>query len=158
MERFRKWLARLLWPGIDKEVEALNGRLATCHRRMQEMYWDEKAKELAKSRIAWLEERLAAAYEHLCPPRSHDHWTCEEYVEKVLAEKAAKADPEPPSDAEIDAPRGDVPEGLVFDHPGRHGSWASLEEAPRVLKCAALGAPDCGDPRCPIHGLKGGHA
>lgn len=57
-ERFRKWVASLIWPEYAKEVEQLTARLATVHGRMQDLYWDGKAKEIAYSRIAGLEDAL----------------------------------------------------------------------------------------------------
>jgi hypothetical protein len=60
-ERLRKWLACWIWPEFKEEIEQLTARLATTHQRMREMYWDEKAKELAKARIAGLEDSLDRA-------------------------------------------------------------------------------------------------
>ena len=57
-ERFRKWAACLIWPDVGKEVEQLAERLATAHERIQEMYWEEQAKEAATARIAGLEDTL----------------------------------------------------------------------------------------------------
>ncbi len=57
-ERFRKWAASWIWPEHAKEVEQLTTRLVTVHGRMQDLYWEGKAKEIAYSRIAGLEDAL----------------------------------------------------------------------------------------------------
>ena len=57
-EGLREWVACLIWPEQGKRVEQLAARLSTVHKRMQEMYWDGQAKEMAKARIAGLEDAL----------------------------------------------------------------------------------------------------
>ncbi|MDA8121778.1 MAG: hypothetical protein M0Z38_04330 [Deltaproteobacteria bacterium] len=62
-EIFRRWLAKKIWLETAKETEELTARLATCHRRMQEMYWDGKEKEAAVMEIA----RLRGVLESIQP-------------------------------------------------------------------------------------------
>ena len=60
-EKLRYWLAGRIWPGLieaNAKVEGLEGRLKTTHKRMQEMYWDEKAKHASLGLIELLQEEI----------------------------------------------------------------------------------------------------
>lgn len=64
-EWIRYRIARLIWPemvagaeGAQKKIDELEGRLKTTHTRMQEMYWEEKAKHASLGMIELLQEEI----------------------------------------------------------------------------------------------------
>jgi hypothetical protein len=59
-ERFKEAMRRLLGGWFFPEIAELEGRLKVCHARMQEMYWDEKDKEMTKAYAALREEEITA--------------------------------------------------------------------------------------------------
>jgi len=64
-EWIRYRIARLIWPemvsgakAVEAKIEELEGRLKTTHTRMQEMYWEEKAKQATLGLIELLQEEI----------------------------------------------------------------------------------------------------
>lgn len=116
-ERFREAMRRFLGRWFFPEIAELEGRLKVCHQRMQEMYWDEKAKELAMGRIASLVEILSRAcitlhlYNHT---RDAEMFSAEAMIpwDENEAEKWRLAPADPP----VALPSGNIlfPEGCVF--------------------------------------------
>ena len=126
-ERFRKWAASFIWPDCATEVEQLTARLAAVHGRMQDLYWDGKAKEMAYSRIAGLEDALWRACVALAISGQ------EEASKKFCEESGILWREETIARWRRMQPLAGDSEGLAFDHPGRHGSWPDPETAPDAL-------------------------
>lgn len=64
-EQIRYRIARLVWPEMvqaakdtQKRIEELEGRLKATHERMQEMYWEEKARQAALGMVELLQEEI----------------------------------------------------------------------------------------------------
>jgi hypothetical protein len=62
MKRIRKWIQRWIYVEELKESERkigeLNKRMEVTHKRMQEMYWDERSKNASLGLIELLQEEI----------------------------------------------------------------------------------------------------
>jgi hypothetical protein len=64
-EQIRYRIARLVWPEMvqaasetQRKIEELEGRLKATHTRMQDLYWEEKARQAALGMIELLQEEI----------------------------------------------------------------------------------------------------
>lgn len=140
-EKFGRWLMARLWPRWENDVSILEARLATCHKRMREMYWDEKAKEMEASRIAGLEDavwRTCVAL-HICGQTEAARKFCEEtgiQWNQEVAEKWRKPEPAGVSDSLTVVKEQDAPVPLMgMEVRVIQGDGSNFRKTPICAKC-----------------------
>jgi hypothetical protein len=142
-ERFGKWLFGIFCPRLETDVEILKMRLAATHERMQALYWDGKAKELAQGRIEALEEaayKLSSWVLYLCKEKEHKPGCICQGVWDFIGSlglnppvEQIKASVDKLAEDRANGPKEELPEGLLFDHLGRHGTFPDPENLPEAL-------------------------